>query len=179
MTRYLTLAAAVLVLAPQAAAAQEHDHSTHAGKETREIKALSAEDVQNYLAGEGMGLALAAELNRYPGPRHVLDLAAELRLSERQVTDVRRILEEMKAEAVKLGTEYVARERELDQAFARRTIDEVALRRMTGELGRLTAELRNGHLRAHLRTTALLTHEQIMQYDALRGYAGGGGHQQH
>jgi hypothetical protein len=33
-----------------------------------------------------MGLALAAELNGYPGPRHAIDLANQLRLTADQVS---------------------------------------------------------------------------------------------
>jgi len=39
---------------------------TDAEQETREIKALSTEEVDGYLKGEGMGLAKAAELNGFP-----------------------------------------------------------------------------------------------------------------
>jgi hypothetical protein len=42
-------------------------HSPYAGQEKREIKALSAEDIEGYLTGQGMGFAKAAELNHYPG----------------------------------------------------------------------------------------------------------------
>ena len=52
--------------------------SPYAGEEGREIKALSAADVDAYLTGQGMGFAKAAELNGYAGPKHVLELAAEL-----------------------------------------------------------------------------------------------------
>lgn len=38
---------------------------SYAGQEQREIKSLSAEDVQSLLTGKGMGLAKAAELNGY------------------------------------------------------------------------------------------------------------------
>lgn len=46
----------------------------YAGQETREIKALSPDEVAAHLEGRGMGFAKAAELNHYPGPKHVLDL---------------------------------------------------------------------------------------------------------
>ncbi len=36
--------------------------------------------------GEGFGMALAADHNSYPGPRHVLDLRNELKLSPAQQT---------------------------------------------------------------------------------------------
>ena len=58
------------------------DVSSYAGQEMRAIKSLSPQEVADLLAGRGMGLAKAAELNHYPGPRHVLDLARELDLTE-------------------------------------------------------------------------------------------------
>ena len=39
--------------------------------------------VQSYLSGAGMGYAKAAELNRHPGPMHVLELADQLKLAAR------------------------------------------------------------------------------------------------
>ena len=47
----------------------------YAGMQARPIKALSEQQVADLAAGRGMGLALAAELNGYPGPSHVLELA--------------------------------------------------------------------------------------------------------
>ncbi|MBW2146214.1 MAG: hypothetical protein JRI22_04235 [Deltaproteobacteria bacterium] len=61
----------------------QHHHLPYAGGERRSIKALSPELVQDYLNGKGMGLSLAAELNHYPGPAHVLELASELNLHRR------------------------------------------------------------------------------------------------
>ena len=58
-------------------------HSPYTGLEERDIKALSAEQVAGYLAGDGMGFALPAELNHYPGPKHVLDLSAVARNDKR------------------------------------------------------------------------------------------------
>ena len=58
---------AALVLASTAAFAQ----SPYAGMQTRRIKALSEQQVADLKAGRGMGLALAAELNGYPGPAHL------------------------------------------------------------------------------------------------------------
>ena len=43
-----------------------------------EVNALSPDEVQQYLAGAGMGYAKAAELNHFPGPMHVLELADKL-----------------------------------------------------------------------------------------------------
>ena len=67
-----------LALAPGIAVAQSH--RPYAGLEVRSIKALPEQQIADLRAGRGMGLALAAELNGYPGPMHVLELA-ELRRS--------------------------------------------------------------------------------------------------
>lgn len=164
-------------MAPTAAVAQGHEgHSQHAAHAGREIKALSAEQVQEYLSGDGMGLALAAELNGHPGPRHVLELDGALELTDKQRAAVLAVFDAMRGEAQELGRRYVEAERELDRAFAERVLDEVALSLATAELGRLLGEIRNAHLRAHLRTTALLTTEQIRRYDEARGYAAGHPH---
>jgi hypothetical protein len=56
----------------------------YAGQQGRPIKALPDEDIAALRKGEGMGLAKAAELNGYPGPAHVLTLAARLGLTESQ-----------------------------------------------------------------------------------------------
>jgi Spy/CpxP family protein refolding chaperone len=154
----------------------QHEHasspSPYAGQETREIKALSGEEMAQYLAGEGMGFALAAELNHYPGPRHVLDLAATLELSAEQLAAVRRIRDAMQADARRLGVWIVARERRLDRAFASGTIDEATLRARTEEIARLQGELRYVHLRAHLAVQRLLAEGQVRRYDTARGYGG-------
>ena len=75
MTIGLNFASAALAEAPV---------SPYVGQEVRAIKSLSPEDVDAYLSGKGAGLARAAELNGYAGPRHVLELASELVLTVRQ-----------------------------------------------------------------------------------------------
>ena len=69
--------------------AQHHGHgggtaSPYASLVDREIKALSAEQLANLREGRGMGLSLPAELNGYPGPKHVLELADGLGLTPAQ-----------------------------------------------------------------------------------------------
>ena len=73
------------------------------------IKALSSDDVEQYLSGAGMGYAKAAELNRHPGPMHVLELADQLKLTAEQRTATAKLMEAHKAEARKIGARLVAR----------------------------------------------------------------------
>jgi hypothetical protein len=146
-------------------------HSQHADKGDRAVKALPDERVEALLAGEGAGYALAAELNRYPGPRHVLDLADELELTREQYDEILRIWEAMDARAREFGQRLVMAERELDTAFRERSITSEHLEILTRSIGALEAQLRYVHLEAHLQTTALLSHPQTRRYDTLRGYA--------
>jgi Spy/CpxP family protein refolding chaperone len=161
----------VLGLLPTVTQAQ-HAHSPYAAHQAREIKALSAEEVEGYLNGDGLGMALPAELNGYPGPRHALELAEELELGEKQVTAVRRIHDSMKARAVELGTQIVQLERRLDQEFAKGSITFAVLESLTDEIAQLQGRLRAAHLRAHLEMADVLTDAQREEYDRLRGYAG-------
>jgi hypothetical protein len=136
----------------------EHNHSPYANHQTRDIKALSADEVEGYLSGAGLGMALPAELNGYPGPRHVLELADSLELSQEQIAAVRRIFDSMESQAIDLGAQVVELERQLDAAFGERTI------------ARLQGQLRGVHLQAHLEVTDVLTPGQRLAYDRLRGY---------
>src|SRR6478735_9303914 len=98
-----SLVAAVLLLTVTAANAQ----TPYAGMQTRSIKALSETQVADLGAGRGMGLALAAELNGYPGPSHVLELADRLELSADQRSRIKGLFDSMKAEAVPLGAKLI------------------------------------------------------------------------
>ena len=89
--------------------------SPYAGEEERDIKALSAEDVDAYLTGQGMGFAKAAELNGYAGPKHVLELASELELTAEQRTRTQALFASMQTKAVALGRQLVDEERKLDR----------------------------------------------------------------
>jgi Spy/CpxP family protein refolding chaperone len=144
--------------------------SSYAGQEIRAIKALSAEEMQALLSGQGMGMAKAAELNRYPGPRHVLDLATQMQLSESQRAETQQIYGRMHREAVRLGTLVVDKERELDRLFATEVVDLPTLQHLTTQIAQLQGELRLAHLQAHVEMQRVLSPEQIDTYDTLRWY---------
>jgi hypothetical protein len=143
----------------------------YAGQESRPIKALSPQDVQAYLEGKGMGLAKTAELNGYPGPAHVLALAAKLDLTMEQEQRTREINRQMEDKAVALGRQIVDEERALDALFAQQRVSPEPLAQALRRIGELQARLRQAHLEAHLTQTAILTVAQIAKYNVLRGYA--------
>src|SRR3954462_9789448 len=99
----------ILALASTDALAQ----SPYAGMQTRSIKALSDQQIDDLKSGRGMGLALAAELNGYPGPSHVLELGDKLGLTSDQRARVQTLFNDMKAEAVPLGEKLIAQEADL------------------------------------------------------------------
>ncbi len=132
-------------------------------------KSLPPDEVASLLAGEGMGLAHAAELNHYPGPRHLLDLP-DLGLSAGQRAALQRIFVETIDQARKVGARIVAKEAALSDDFARGTITEQRLRAQTAEIADLRGRLRFIHLSAHLKSRKLLTAAQVEKYEKLRGY---------
>lgn len=163
----------VLALPAAAAAQQGHDHAGHspyAGLEGREIKALDSAAVENYRTGAGMGFALSAELNGYPGPRHVLELADSLALTPEQRSRTQELFDGMQSQAVAAGEQILELERQLDQRFAHRHIDAETLADFTARIATLNGRLRAIHLQAHLDTTVILTDEQVGEYNRLRGY---------
>lgn len=144
--------------------------SPYVGQEQRDIKALSPDDIENYLQGSGMGLAKAAELNRYPGPRHVLDLADELKLTKVQREKTGALHTAMQKAARALGKKIIVEEQELDTLFRSARIDAEGLRTSLARIAQLQAELRFVHLNAHLDQRTILNPEQLAAYDRLRGY---------
>jgi Spy/CpxP family protein refolding chaperone len=171
--RTVLVVAALISIDPALAAETHHGHvhaSPYAGEETREIKALSQEDVDELLRGGGWGLAKAAELNGMPGPSHVLDMSTELGLSPDQVERTRRIRDAMRHEAKALGERFVAKEAALETRFRVGDIAEPELETRVSEIEALRSKLRTAHLSAHIEMTRVLSSEQVERYAALRGY---------
>lgn len=153
--------------------------SPYIGQESREIKALSPEEVSALLSGEGMGFAKAAELNGFAGPAHVLELAEQLGLSPEQHARTRALFVSMSEKASASGRSLVEQERELDGLFASKTITPERLGVLLRELARLQAEVRAAHLEAHLVQAEILTPEQSARYAELRGYQSSSEHRSH
>ena len=170
MTIWPVLASVVLATSVSA-------QTPYAGMQTRSIKALSEQQIADLSAGRGMGLALAAELNGYPGPAHVLELADRLDLSTDQRTRVQGLFDSMKAEAVPLGSRLLQQEAELDREFANHAVTPESLKASTAAIAVTQGVLRETHLKYHLLTGEVLTPPQMMKYAELRGY--GSGHHHH
>ncbi len=158
------------------------------GKEMKHLSILTAlillivnvvftqipEDRENLLKGEGSGQGKFAETNGYPGPKHVLDFADSLQLTDAQKKSVRDIYNEMKTRATELGERIIEAEEELNTAFVEGLITEKTVRENAEQIGRLRGRLRAVHLNAHLKTKGILTAKQIALYKKLR--AGGKEH---
>lgn len=153
--------------------------SGYAGEEARAVKALPADEVKQYLAGAGMGYAKSAELNHHPGPMHSLELADSLELSEEQRTRARELMDAHKAEARAIGARLVDAERALEALFRSGNVTQAALKDAVRTTAALQGEYRLAHLETHRRMRALLSDEQVRNYDALRGYAKGADRRQH
>ena len=177
--RILTLTISLLATILSASSASASSiNQPYAGQELRNIKSLDSTEVAGLLQGRGMGLAKPAELNHYPGPKHVLDLGDTLQLNDHQRRATQSLFDRMLREARPLGSQIVDREKQLDELFASGKATEEQLQSLLLEIGRLRSQLRFVHLRAHVAQRALLSAKQIEHYDAARGYHGGG-HGQH
>ncbi|KNG95564.1 hypothetical protein [Pseudaestuariivita atlantica] len=172
--RLAALSTALAACLPAALSADgdgTHGTQPYAGFESREIKSLSAADLEELRAGGGWGLALPAELGGLPGPAHLLELQEQLGLTGDQVARITDIRETMLAEAIAAGARFIEAERALSDAFADPGLGPERLRALIAEAGEARAALRYVHLSRHLMTPPLLTDGQIGRYAVLRGYA--------
>lgn len=169
------VAVLLTVVCASSANAQHHGQQgqtaqPYATLQTRAVKALSEQQIDDLRNGRGAGLALAGELNGYPGPLHVLELADQLELDGIQRAGVEKLFAEMKAEAVSVGERLIAEETALDRAFAEKDMSVDLLADMTNRIGSTQGKLRAVHLKYHLTTSALLSSHQKHLYAQLRGY---------
>jgi Spy/CpxP family protein refolding chaperone len=163
---WLTTAAVVLFLP----AAHGQHAQPYTGQQTRSIKALSDDEVKQYLSGAGMGYARAAELNRFPGPMHALELADKLSLTAAQRAQTEALMKIHKDEARELGRKVVEAEAALDALFRSARVTEKELAAHVHAVAQAQGLYRLSHLETHRRMRALLTPQQIARYDELRGY---------
>ena len=139
---------------------------------------LSTEQVEQYRSGAGMGYAKAAELNHFPGPMHVLELADKLSLTAEQRAATKRLMDRHKAEARAIGAKLVHAERAVEALFRHGEVQREKLAQAVSEAAALEGRYRLSHLETHRRMRALLSDAQVQRYDELRGYGSGhgGGH---
>ena len=167
MTRMLTTLVICAMFLPKILFAQV---SPYAELDDRPIKALSPEQIDQYRSGAGLGFALAAELNGFPGPKHVLELIEKLELTPEQAEKIRKIFDTMHADAVRLGVQFVEQEHQLDSLFASRSVTPESMKNLLVSIGQTWGELRGVHLGAHLETADILSEHQTRRYAMLRGY---------
>lgn len=152
------------------AAAGTSTAQPYATMASRRVKALSATQEDDLRAGRGMALALAAELNGYPGPMHVLEHGDALGLTAEQRATATRLRATMSADAQSLGLRILSLEQELDALFASGTAEPGRLAGLTTQLGGLGGRLREVHLTAHIAMRSALDAQQRSHYARLRGY---------
>ena len=133
-----------------------------------DIKTLSKQEISGYLNGRGMGFAKAAEMHRYPGPSHVLELAEQLHLSDQQLKASQMLFDEMQKRAREKGLQLLRKEEEIEALFRQSRATPEQLGKLLEQAASLRAKLRFVHLAAHIEQKQLLSEPQIDHYTRLR-----------
>jgi len=150
--------------------AEAQTHSPYAGHAQRAVAALSEQEIADLRSGAGMSMALPAELNGYPGPRHVLDLAEALHLTPVQRVAAEQSFASMRDAARPIGEQVIAAEAALDRLSTEGKATPAAVAEASERIARLRGQLRTVHLAAHIDMHGLLSSDQRAAYDLLRGY---------
>ena len=164
-------AAAVGLARPGPTWAQQHGgHPPGSAGQGHKVAALScAEQFEAVVReGHGFGMAFSADRNGYPGPRHILELKTELRLTGDQETKAAALMHAMLGESRPKGARLLEAERRLERLYADGVADEANVRAAVAEVERARSELRLVHLLTHLRTRDLLSREQRDAYHKIR-----------
>jgi Spy/CpxP family protein refolding chaperone len=127
----------------------------------------AAERAEGLTEGRGMGLAIPAENNGYPGPRHLLDAADTLGLSAGQREAVQKLFVAMRAEAIPAARRLLADEATLDRLFIEKRATLADIKTASDRASQSESELRVIHLKYHLATRSLLTPAQLTAYAGL------------
>lgn len=155
--------------------AQQHDPAMHAQHMQAQAAPQTEAGHHQFLQmerealeqGQGFGMALAADRNGYPGPKHILELKEQLKLTAEQEAAVAQLMAGMKERALPLGRQILAAEQGLEELF-RAGRPEPELREETYRIATLRAQLRWVHLETHLAARKLLTAKQLATYQHLR-----------
>jgi hypothetical protein len=175
MTMRLILFALILLGSGSAIFAQVHDaHQAH-GAAVASAGYSPEQRAAGLREGRGMGLALPAEANGYPGPRHVLELADSLGLSVDQRGRTQALFDAMERDARRLGSELLDREAALDALFRDRAANEERLAVAVRAIAETESALKLTHLRTHLAMMDVLSRDQVVRYATLRQAGGGSG----
>lgn len=161
----ITLAFAATLLASTLAARPQHSEPSPAPPAHHACLEAERQALEN---GEGFGMALAADRQGFPGPKHILDLREELALTPEQEKKVQLLFDHMRAQALAKGTEILAKEAELEALFASGVPETEKVRRLVKDSAALRADLRLIHLEAHLAAYAVLAPEARARYHELR-----------
>lgn len=180
--RLILMGGLLLFGAANVCQAQDHsaaDHAAHGQMVPGTSPASTLYTVEERAAGlregRGMGLAIPAESNGYPGPRHVLELADQINLTPEQRRRTEALYAEMQTNARRLGSQLLAEEAALDALFRERRATVPALEAATSQMAQTEATLKNTHLRTHLAMMEILSPDQVTRYVELRRAGGGTG----
>ena len=165
-----TLCGGILLLLALPVAAQHEQHMKSPSSTPQAMAqhhAFLESEREAIERGEGFGMALAADKNGYPGPKHVLEMKKELKLTPAQEGAMEKLMAEMKSTALAKGKDVLLAEKRLEELFAQgKSEDE--LREETYRVASLRAELRWVHLATHLASKKILTAQQIAAYQRMR-----------
>jgi hypothetical protein len=130
---------------------------------------MTKDEIRAWREGRAMTLARVAEKNHYPAPYFALKMVSELALFEDQIAPMRAIYDTLRRRAMQLGRQLLDEETKLELYFEDQEKDPPKLEAIVRESARLRGEIRLLHLQADIETRKILSQDQLVKYEALRG----------
>ena len=166
------VSALFLALLPLSAQQQQSGGQQSGGSGMKCMKKDMKKGMKKGMKKKGMqgghGAGHLAEMNGYPGPKHVLEFIEELDLSAEQVSQLRKLRTEVTVQSLELSDQIKDLRTKLKGVFAEKKATENGVRTIVSEISELQGRLDMVHLAAHLRAKGILSDEQTAKYYNLR-----------
>ncbi len=134
-------------------------------QERMELQSLSQDDIST------LQIVKTPELNGYYAASYILQVEDAINISGEQKREVKSVSSKMQNNAVLLGTELIYLEKQLNNAFSNKSINEIKLDKYITDIMDVRAKLRLVHLSTRLQTPSILRQEEVFLYSSLRGYS--------
>ncbi len=141
------------------------------GLENTPLKSLSKNHMFILEKNISWELTITSEMNGFDEENYLLQIQDKISLVGKQQTNTNSEIGGIQNNAIKLSTELIYLEKQLNNAFSNNSINEMKLDKYISEIMNIRAKLRFLKFSTALQTPNIFKQEEVFLYSSLRGYS--------